>query len=43
MAVGFCVLKCFNFLVHVGGRSYLGLLASLILYSSIALGRSLGS
>jgi hypothetical protein len=43
MAVGFCVLKGFNFLVSVGGRRYLRLLASLVLYSAVALSRSLGS
>lgn len=43
MAVGFSVLKGFNFLFHIGGRGYLWLLVSLILYSTVALGRSLGS
>lgn len=43
MAVGFCVLKGFYFLFVVGGRRYLRLLASLVLYSSVALGRSLRS
>lgn len=43
MAVRFGALKSFNFLIQVGGRSNLGLLAALVFYSAVVLGRGLRS
>lgn len=43
VAVRFGALKSFNFLIQVGGRSNLGLLAALVFYSAVVLGRGLRS
>lgn len=43
VTVRFGALKSFDFLIQVGGRSNLGLLATFVLYSAVVLCRGLRS